>query len=982
MTALVLASLAYLTALFALARRADAGRLPSRFVKSPALHALSLGAFASTWTYYGSLDVARANGAGFLALYVGATLGCLLVPFVWAPLDRVVRQRQLTSLADVFAYRYQSPAAGALVTVVLLVGSLPYLAQQVRGVTDAAARLLGLGGAMPAAPVFAAGFCAVVAAFTVPLGARRASAHERNDGLVVAVSIESLFKLLATLIVTAVAARAAFGDPQGIQRWIDAHPAAIDAMQMGASDPSWTTVALLSAVSVFLLPRQFHLAFAESPGPSALRASVWALPAYLFALTAGVPLMLWSHMALDPSPPRAYALLDLARSQGPVLSLLVFVGGVSAASAMMIVTTVALAAMCQRHLLRWTAQAPRDGQRDLYGSVLWTRRALVLAVIAGSYLAHLALERGGPLADLGLVSFVAVAQFVPGVVGVLWWTRATREGLVAGLSLGALSWALFALAPMLARAGVVPTTMDLAARFGVQGWTAVTVISLVPNALAFVALSALSRQREDEHRAALQCANRPHAVEGAVSAESPEAFRVRLAPLLGADAADREVRRALEQCSLRDDVRDPAALRALRERVEQNLSGLVGPVAARLVVDRALALDESPGAGTFAELRALEAAWSEARARGPLARLEVFRRYFSHVLESLPLGVCALTATREILVWNRAMETLTSIPATRARGLTLDALDAPWSSLLATVAAAAREETVTREDGSRLVIELARAQLDVAAQTDRDAGPEAQGTVILVRDLTAQRAMDAAIAHQERLASIGRLAAGVAHEIGNPLTAIALVAQNIERESHEGEPVELDGLRERVSLVISQTKRIDAIVRALLDFSRAGEGATVGRAIEPHALLSVSALVDEALVIARLAAKTRHVTLDRAEIDPALCVRGQRQRLLQVLVNLVVNACDASPEGETVRLSANETDDGQLEITVEDRGHGVPEALRERVFEPFFTTKEAGQGTGLGLSIAYGIVEEHRGALSLSPRDGGGTIALVRLPLR
>jgi signal transduction histidine kinase len=241
--------------------------------------------------------------------------------------------------------------------------------------------------------------------------------------------------------------------------------------------------------------------------------------------------------------------------------------------------------------------------------------------------------------------------------------------------------------------------------------------------------------------------------------------------------------------------------------------------------------------------------------------------------------------------------------------------------------------------------------------------------VLLVEDRTEQYALRARVAHQDRLASIGRLAAGVAHEIGNPLTGIASVAQNLRHEL--GEP----DAPQRLELIFEQTRRIDRIVRVLGGFAHAGASSAPDA---ERVAVQVAEAVQEAFTLTQLGRGAREVAL-RADVAPELFVRGDRQRLVQILVNLLTNACDASAGNASIEVHAHRAGQ-QIVLQVVDHGTGMEPAVRARALEPFFTTKSAGEGTGLGLALVYSLVMEQAGKLELESQPGAGTTVTVCLP--
>ncbi len=955
----------YLLLLFLVAYAAERRWVPAGLVRHPLTYALSLGVYATSWSYSGSVGYARAQGFNFLAIYVGVTLSCLLVPVVWQPVLRLTREHQLTSLADLFAFRFQSHGAGVLVTLFMLAGNVPYLALQIRAVTQGV-RLLGHA---PPASMVGLVFCALVALFALLFGARHVTPRERHAGLGLAIAFESVVKLGALLAVAAVAVTHVFGGAGGLGRWLAAHPEALEEVYRPVREGPWATLLLLSFAAGFLLPRQFHMAFTEALGSRALGVAAWAFPAFLLLLNLAVLPLLWAgQVALPGVHPDNYV-LGLAHGTG--VSALAFVGAVSAASAMVIVDTLALAAMCLNHL--FLPRRNLAGAGDLYRGLLWARRVLIVVIIFFGYGFSRLLDVRAGLVELGLISFVAVVQVLPGLLAVLFWRGATRLGFLSGLSAGIAVWAATLFLPLLARAHLLPAGFDLAHFFGIvpgtEPWSIATFWSLGLNVLLFGGVSLLTQQSPREEEAAGLCTRAPRLVEPmVVEAGSPRDFQAKLAPLLGLDAATTEVDLALADLNMLVDERRPAQLQKLRERLQRNLSGLVGPLRARWLVDRGIRVDPRRQPALSERLRSLEEQlrMSRAQLHGAPAELEAFRRYLRRVLEDLPLGVCALGPDRDVVIWNRALETLSGVHASDAVGARLDQLEGPLALTLRNFLQqeSPHAEVCLTFNGRERVLSLGKSQEPASS-----APADLRGPVLLVEDLTERKALAAQVAHQDRLASVGRLAAGVAHEIGNPLTGIACLAQNLQKES-SGEQ------RDRLALILRETQRIDTIVRVLLGFSHAG---TI-HAVPRFERFEAREAFGEAITLVQLSRQAKRVVCHN-RVASGLLLDGDRQRLLQVFVNLISNACDASPAGGDVVVEGEALGD-VVRLRVTDRGTGIDDAVRERMFEPFFTTKPPGQGTGLGLPLAQSIVREHLGTLEVESSPGKGTTVVVELPSR
>lgn len=969
------AGVAYLLLLFLIAYAAERGWIPSRFARHPVTYVLSLGVYATSWTYYGSVGFAQTQGFNFLTIYIGVSLAFMLAPLLLMPILRVVREYQLTSLADLFAFRYRSQATGVLVTLFMLVGVLPYIALQIRAVTESLRVLT-----QEAAPdTVALGFCVTLTLFAILFGARHISPREKHEGLVVAIAFESAVKLLALTAVGLFAVFGVFGSFGGVDQWLAHHPEALHNLYAPVREGPWSALLVLAFAAAFLLPRQFHMTFVENIEPRTLALASWGFPLFLLLLNLAIPLILWAGFESRTATSPDYYVLGITLGSGsPMLPTLAFLGGVSAASAMMIVETLALAAMCLNHLILPASFFSGGRAYDnLYKRLLWGRRVLIAAVIAMGYGFYLAIEANQGLVQLGLISFVAVAQFLPGVFGMLFWPRATRAGFIGGLLAGGTVWAATMLLPLLENSGLLHTGIELRLLLGAAGSDAIgfaTFSSLIVNSLLFVGLSLLTRPTAEETEAARACQRQLHSLPrgvGVVAAESPQAFTDRLAPVVGPQTAEREVQLALDDLKMSQNESRVSELGRLRERIERNLSGLMGPLLARTIVDERLGLNPEAQVALSDTMRIIEERLelSRTRLQGLAAELDALRRYHRQILQDLPLGVCSLGPEHEVVVWNQAMQYISGLENRDVVGLRLANLPEPWGGLLRGFVRARDQHFYKLQanvHGRTRWFNLHKAAID-----DPLLGDEVDtrgGLVILVEDLTDMQTLEAELAHSERLASIGSLAAGVAHEIGNPLTGIDSLTQNLE---HETDP---QVVRASIEQIRTQVQRISDIVHTLVTFSHGGVPRE--RALAP---LDLHDTVEEAMRLVRLSRAGKLVT-GRNLCEPGLLVHGDRQRLIQVFVNLLTNACDASRPGEEVDIRGGKVGD-HVEIEVVDRGSGIDPEVLDRVFEPFFTTKDPGEGTGLGLPLAYSIVQDHGGTIQIDSEAGMGTRVVVRLPL-
>ena len=469
-------SFGYLALLFGVAyaaeRRSEARK---SLVSNPYIYALSMAVYCTAWTYYGSVGRAAHSGLQFVGIYLGPTL---LAPVWWLVLRKIIRvsrQQRLTSIADFISARYgKSAELGALVTVVCVLGIVPYIALQIKAIATSFVTLTGSGAGVggPAATT-ALYTTAALAVFTILFGVRSVEATERHEGIVLAVAVESLLKLVAFLVLGGFVT---FGLFHGFTDVFD-QAAAVPALRQlftlrgsGTSGAEWFTLLVLSMSAVLLLPRQFQVAVVENVDENHLRKAMWLFPLYLIIINFFVlpiafgGMLKLGHSGLDAD---TYVLaLPLATGHS-WLALLTYLGGLSAASSMIIVETIALSVMMSNHLLmpllvRVPAARPAGQTRwfAYLGRVaLESRRLAVVLVLLLAYGYYAEVGRELPLVNTGLVSFAAVAQFVPAVLGGLYWKGGTRRGATWGLLAGFAVWFFTLVLPTLVGPGRLPGSL-------------------------------------------------------------------------------------------------------------------------------------------------------------------------------------------------------------------------------------------------------------------------------------------------------------------------------------------------------------------------------------------------------------------------------------------------------------------------------------------------------------------------------------------
>lgn len=444
---LVGVALLYVALLFALAFWAERGaqRGQLRWLRSPLVYTLSLSIYCTAWTFYGAVGYAVRSGLEFLTIYLGPTL--VMVGWWWIlrKLVRIGRNQRITSIADMLSSRYgKSTSLGGLVTGIAVLGTTPYIALQLQSVTLSFGVFASTseGWARPDQELVAAWVAIGLTVFTVLFGTRTLDANERHHGVVTAIAVEALVKLVALVFVGAFVVWGVAGGVSQIVAKIDASP--IAAVPIDGS--RWVTLIFLSGAAFLCLPRMFQVLVVENDSDRYLTTASWAFPLYLGAMSLFVVPIAVIGLEILPagSNPDLFVLtLPLALNQD-WLAMLAFLGGFSSASSMVIVAAIALATMMSNHVVLpiWLSIRKSRGSADsdVRNLVLTSRRLSIAGVLALGYF-YLQVSGGGAaLAAIGLISFAGVVQVLPALLGGLFWRGATRIGAMVGTISGFAIW--------------------------------------------------------------------------------------------------------------------------------------------------------------------------------------------------------------------------------------------------------------------------------------------------------------------------------------------------------------------------------------------------------------------------------------------------------------------------------------------------------------------------------------------------------------
>ncbi|MDJ1016969.1 MAG: sensor histidine kinase [Paracoccaceae bacterium] len=509
---LAVVALLYVVLLFAVAFWADkrAARGQVGWLRSPWIYTLSLSIYCTAWTFYGAVGYAARSGLEFVTIYLGPTL--VMIGW-WALLRRLVRigrTQRITSIADMVSSRYgKSNLLGVLVTVLAVVGITPYIALQLQSVTLSFA-VFTPGSASDSVSLISTAFwvAAGLAAFTIIFGTRNLNVNERHHGVVTAIAVEAVVKLVALIAVGVFVVYSVADGPTDILDRIES--SSISAWEL--QPDRWVTLIFLSAAAFICLPRMFQVIVVENSDERHLATASWAFPLYLFLMSLFVVPIAVVGLSVLPegSNPDLFVLtLPIAFDQS-ALTTLAFLGGFSSATSMVIVAAIAVSTMVSNHIVMPIWLNARKGgatvSGDVRDTVILARRLSIAAVLGLGYLYYRLSGGGAALAAIGLIAFVGLAQVLPSLIGGAFWRGATRAGAAAGLIIGFAIWIWTSFLPSFGETALMSPSVYAEGPFGIGALRPLALFgiegldplvhsvfwSMLLNTTAFVTFSLLS----------------------------------------------------------------------------------------------------------------------------------------------------------------------------------------------------------------------------------------------------------------------------------------------------------------------------------------------------------------------------------------------------------------------------------------------------------------------------------------------------------
>ena len=983
------------------------------------IYSLSLAVWCTSWTFFGAVGMASGQLWGFLPIYLGPVILFLFGWRLYARMIAISKQENITSIADFIASRYgKSQALAVAVTLLCLVSVLPYIALQLKGIV--------LGYSLLSAPSVVHGFPAdqatgaedtalivtlVLALFTILFGTRSLDATEHHRGMMLAIAFESLVKLLAFLAVGAFVTFGLFGGFADLIERARSSTELADYWQRQTHLTSLLFQTFIAVLAFLCLPRQFQVTVVENNEPGDLRLARWVFPAYL--ILAGlfvIPISLAGQMTLGPATSADSYVISIPLLEGhPILALLAFIGGASAATGMVIVAAIALSTMVSNDvvlpLLLRSKNRPEHSYEEFRGWLLNVRRTSILVILLLAYVVYRLIGSAGSLANIGQLAFGAIAQLAPAMFGALFWKQANRTGVFAGLGVGIILWVYLLILPLIGNGmgwnlygwpGIEALHSN---SFGlpVDVITLGSLIALACNAAAFVLVSQGSRTRVLEHWQAGRFVSQ----DGQYATDGPSRalLRVMVEDLL--TLASRFVGEERAQVSFQRYAETQGAAFSNTQvantgwisHTERLLAGVLGASSARVVVKAAIEGRDM----LFDDVVRIVDEASEV--------LQFNRGLLQGAIENITQGISVVDKELRLVAWNRRYLDMFEYP----EGLI--AIGRPVADIILCNAQRGlcgpgdpqshvnkriswmKQGTAHRSERmfpNGRVIEIIGNPMPgggfVMSFTDitafREAEQALKGSNERLEQRVAERthelselnqALLRAQAQTERTAqSKSRFLTAVSHDLMQPLNAARLFSASLAHQPNLPPEVE-----ELVQHLDTSLRSAEDLISDLLDISRL----EAGRIKPEWSDFPLEELFEPLRV--EFGALAGEQQVDLRVHGSRIRVRSDMRLLRRILQNFLTNAFRYA--GRSKVLLGVRRVDNRVRIEVWDQGPGIPRDKLQVIFEEFQRLDshrtQAEKGLGLGLAIADGLCRVLSHELNVRSWPGRGSVFSVTLPV-
>lgn len=983
------------------------------------VYALSLAVYCSSWTFYGAVGTAAVDGLDYLAIYLGPFL---VFVFGYPMMRRIIiicKQNNITSISDFIASRYgKSRRIGLLVMVIAVIGSLPYIALQLKAISSSFLVMSSHTSNNNAYLGDNIGFITgvVLAVFTILFGTRHLDATEHHKGMILAISFESIVKLVAILAVGYYAMFLLFNTDSLSNASSDMGLPSIDSVFSGyvftdtnSTLISFLTKTLLSMSAIFLLPRQFQVTIVEARDHRQFKTAQWVMPVYLILTSVIViPIALTGSLLLPNSESDLYVLTLPLMAGNETLAMIAFIGGLSAATGMVIVASISLSTMvCNDLVMPYLISIKRLdilNRKNLNHVILLVRRGAIIGLLSGAYGYYILIDSNAQLANIGLVSFAAIVQFLPSVLCALYWRRANSKGVFWGLIAGFVAWSYTLMMPTILKDSGVFNTISSNNWLHPQSLLGMSfdnplthgvVWSLGVNIGFLVYFSLREKQSTLEEIQASRFFF--SGVKGSNVAQAndlnpylvhPEALRILSERIIGVRNTDAIFDQYEHQTGI--NLSEISSVdRRLISLVQTAIAGVIGSTSAQRVISDTLLGDQE-------YLEEASTLVDEAS-----SVLKFNRNLLQTTLQNITHGISVVDDQLNLVVWNDRYLTLFEYPENMVyvgkpirelldfnakRGDFGDRDHRTEINKRLKFLQTKKPYKVVRERSNGLIVKSTGEPMPgggfVTTYEDITESVKASELLRVANEeleyRVHQRTKELEILTEElerNTKSKTHFLAAASHDLLQPINAARLFANSVSERANK--PQEVERLAESIdrSLVTA-----NHLLRALLDISKLDSGGIVPDVSAFALRPMVHGLIDEL----EPSAQNKQVILSSNMCE--LFVQTDKQLLLSVLQNLLTNALRyTSPDGAVTINAEISENDTFVAISVIDTGLGIEKGKLDDIFNEFFQIKtsssNASNGLGLGLSIVKRISRLLDLRVHVESNYGKGSAFTINVPL-
>lgn len=926
------------------------------------LYSLSLAIYCTAWTYYGSVGKVTSSGIIFLAVYLGPTLIIFLWPIILQRLIKIKDRYKVTSLADLISVRYdKSMLIGAIVSFGTLVGIIPYISIQLKAIIQSIdiltishhSNFVTDNTSSDSIGLF---IVFLMAFFTIIFGLRKLDPSERHFGMVFIVAIESIVKLIAILIIGIFVSFFLYPDissildeasSNGLFKQINS--------SIGVDYSSWISILILSMFAVMFLPRQFHISVVENSDISHIKTAMWVFPLYLLLITFfTIPIALAGELiSTDHALSDFYVLTIPLDMNEPLLAIIAFIGGFSASTSMIMITSMAMAIMVSNYFVLPLIQSSAR-LRFLKKRLLFLRWVIVTLIIYFSYLFYIYVSKTNLIVNVGLISFTAILQFAPIILGGLFWEKANKKGALAGLIAGFSVWFYTLIIPQFEKMNYITEfgpfgieSLKPTALFGLDSFSSIphaVLFTMVFNISAYIIFSLLNKSTQVETKVAIDFINilenkeenhyKGELEDNILVEEKVKIFENILLDYFPSRKTSMIILKLKKEFRLyKKEKMNILQLSKLYAYIEKILSGTLGTAGAYSVLKNSKVFTEE-------ESMALSNVYAKI-----LKDMKITPEQF----------------TEKINYFKEKEKLLTEHHAQL-------------------------EEKITQRDEEIKARKKAQEEIKVLNETLE------QKVEIRTKEL--KDSMDELkrtqenLIESEKMASLGELVAGVAHEINTPIglsltgiTHFMSMSGKLEKDYKDGNLSE-EEFEEFIQTSNELSKTININLEKTAQLVRSFKQVAVDQSSDEKREFNLCEYLEEILISLNNITKKTKIKIN-IECKKDILIDSYPGVYSQVFTNLIMNSLKHAYEKDeenSIDIVVDENENSII-IVFKDYGKGIKKENLSKIFNPFFTTSRDSGGSGLGLSIVYNLVTTKlEGTISCESEEKKGSTFNLMIP--